>query len=120
MMSFRRHSMTGPKPNLPSVADSNFYLRLLTGDTPEHSTRAIAWLRGQPEASILVLDAVLVGVLFLLESTRAYGLKRTDFLPELLLMIRGLQWRVPPLTAQALEYFAATKLDYADCLLLAM
>ena len=112
--------MAGPKASLPSVADSNFYLRLLTGDTPEQSSRAVAWLRSQPEASVLVLDTVLVEVLFLLESNRAYGIKRADFLPELLLLIRSLQWRVSPLTALALEHFAATKLDYVDCLLLAM
>jgi predicted nucleic-acid-binding protein len=103
-----------------SVADSNVYLRLLLGDVPAQSDKALNWLAKQPDASVLVSDAVLVEVLFLLESKRAYGLKRSDFLPRLLKLLHAAPWRVLPLTEVALELFAGSKLDYVDCLLWVM
>ncbi len=115
--------MAGPKNSthgVMGVADSNVYLRLLLGDVASQSERAIDWLSRQPESSVLVVDAVLVEVLFLLESKRAYGLKRADFMPELMRLLSGLPWYMHPLTAAALERFTASRLDFVDCLLLAM
>ena len=111
--------MTGQE-NEMTVADSNVILRLLLGDVPHQSERATNWLGEQPELSVLIADAVLVEVLFLLESKRAYGIARADFIPMLLRLLRSAPWRVSSLTMQALTLFENSKLDYVDCLLWAM
>lgn len=103
-----------------TIVDSNVLLRLLLGDVPVQSAKALNWLAEQPAASVWVIDAVLVEVLFLLESKRAYGLRRQDFMPALLQLLGSTPWRLSALTSQALTGFATSKLDYVDCLLIAM
>lgn len=99
------------------AADSNILLRLLVGDVPQQSEEALRWLEKQSSESVLVVDAVLVEVLFLLESTRAYGIKREHFTPQLMALLRSDPWKLSDKSWQALERFSFSKLDYTDCLL---
>lgn len=103
-----------------TAADSNVILRLLLGDVPEQTSKALAWLNKQPNNSVIVTDAVLVEILFLLESKRAYRLSRATFYPLLMKVLRSKPWKLAPLTRNALEIFRESRLDYTDCLLIAM
>lgn len=103
-----------------TAADSNLVLRVILGDEPQHSRRAVAWLERQPDNSVLLLDAVLVEVLFILESKRLYAMARSDFMPILLEFFGGAVWCVSALSWRALALYESTRLDYVDCLLAAL
>lgn len=103
-----------------TAADSNVLLRLFLNDVPAQADTVLAWLIKQPRSSVIVTDSVLTEVLFLLESKRAYGYVRAEFMPKLLQLLGLSSWQVTSLTQQALQIFTESKLDYTDCLLLAM
>jgi predicted nucleic-acid-binding protein len=111
--------MTGLKNNLTTV-DANVLLRLFLNDELIQAKKATVWLARQPASTVLVTDSVLVEVLFQLESKRAYGIERANFMPRLGRALSATAWLLHPVTLEALRIFAATKLDYVDCLLAAM
>ena len=76
---------------MTKLIDSNVLLRLLIGDVPEQRDRALGWLDPAPGGSVLVIDAVLVKLLFQLESRSGYGLPRSTHLPRVrtLLQVAG-------------------------------
>ena len=100
--------------------DTNVLLRLLLNDTPQQRAKGLAALRTAPPESVAILDAVLVEVVFQLESPRSYGIDRTDHLPHLVSLLQVECFAVAETTWVALDLLAKhTKLDYAGCLLLA-
>lgn len=105
---------------MTTYIDSNALLRLLLNDNPEHRVKALDVLRTASVGSVAVLDAVLVEVIFQLESPRSYDIARDEYLPHLVSLLQVECFTITKTTWDALELLAwHAKLDYTDCLLLA-
>lgn len=105
---------------MTTYIDTNVLLRLLLNDHPEQREQAQTSLEGAPAESVAVLDAVLVEILFQLESPRSYGIERDDYLPHLVSLLQVECFAVTKATWVALELLGENHtLDYTDCLLLA-
>lgn len=105
---------------MATYVDTNVLLRLLLNDNPEQRTQGLKVLRAAPTESVVVLDAVLVEIVFQLESPRSYGIDREEYLPHLILLLQVECFSIVKTTWNALDLLAKhPKLDYTDCLLLA-
>lgn len=106
---------------MTTFIDTNVLLRLLLNDNQEHRSKALDILRTAAPESVAVLDAVMVEIIFQLESPRSYGIDRNDYLPHLVSLLQVECFAIEKPTWDALELLGAhAKLDYTDCLLLAL
>ena len=105
---------------MTKLIDTNVLLRLLIGDVPEQRDRALGWLDPAPGGSVLVIDAVLVKLLFQLESRSGYGLPRSTHLPRVRTLLQSECFLLEAASWTALDLMGThPKLDFADCLLIA-
>lgn len=105
---------------MTKLIDTNVLLRLLIGDVPEQRDRALGWLDPTPGGSVLVIDAVLVELLFQLESRSGYGLPRSTHLPRVRTLLQSECFLLDPASWTALDLMGThPKLDFTDCLLIA-
>jgi predicted nucleic-acid-binding protein len=103
------------------IPDTNVLLRYLLNDVPEQYAAAETFFErvraGQQRA--IILEAVLIECVYIL--TRQYNATRSDAAAALigLLQYKGIANPDKGVLIDALDRFAATKLDPVDCLLLA-
>ncbi|MGH7196098.1 MAG: PIN domain-containing protein [Candidatus Saccharimonadales bacterium] len=101
--------------------DTNILVRLVTNDVPDLAAAAISKVRQSKRGELIILDAVLVELFFVLESrNQPYRLSRD----KVEILFRGIlklpQFQISDMALAAFEIFTANpKLDFADCLLLA-
>jgi predicted nucleic acid-binding protein len=103
--------------------DANILLRYLTGDHPDHSARAYAFLQrveaGEIEATIT--EAVIAEVVHVLSSKVLYNAPRAEIRDRLVatLNLKGMRLRAKGRYIRALDIYATTNLDFVDALLVA-
>lgn len=106
---------------MASLIDTNVLLRLLIGDVPMQREQALGWLESAENGAVQVVDAVLVELLFQLESRGGYNLARATHLPAVRALLQSECFRLDIVSWTALGLMERhPKLDYTDCLLLAM
>ncbi len=98
-------------------ADTNIFLRLLTGDDPVQSAAAAEFIgrviAGEAEAYATV--AVVLELVWTLESY--YGLGRGEVAEKITLLLntRRLGVENRDLVEEALEHYKSSKADFVDC-----
>lgn len=102
--------------------DSNIIIRLIVNDVPELAQEAIKILEDADAQGedLVIFDAVITEVCFVLEFNQSYRLPRQVIFDGLYAVLDNLGVRRGDCTDRALEiYVTHPKLDYVDCLLLA-
>lgn len=99
--------------------DTNILVRLVTNDVPDMSFQASRMVESCQSGEIIVPDAVLVELFFVLEKQARYRLPRAiivDLFESIILPTK--QFVVSTQAKNALGLFAERpKLDFMDCLL---
>jgi predicted nucleic-acid-binding protein len=100
-----------------AAADTNVLVRLLLEDDEAQARAARSFLRSN--APLFVSHVVLAETAWVLAS--AYRFKRAELekLVEMLLDTEGIAIERPAVVRTALDHFAASRADFADCLILA-
>jgi predicted nucleic acid-binding protein len=103
--------------------DTDVIIRLLTGDDPLKQAQA-AKLFNRVQAGELILrapDTVIADAVFVLSSTRLYGVGRADVEAMLtpLVQLPGFQVRNRQAVARALQLYGSTSLDFGDAMIVA-
>ncbi len=100
--------------------DTNVLVRIITGDDKTLAEQAIAQIQGGAKNEFSILDAILVELCFVLEF-HDYKMARPDIAEAIEALLAAPQIQVADSTCHALKlYKNHPKLDYADCLLLAV
>ena len=107
-----------------SYVDTDVIIRLITRDDPTKQ-EAAARLFEKVENGKLILttpDTAIADAVFVLSSPRLYHLPRTEIRDVLVSLLRYANFKVDNKQAvsRALELYAATNLDFGDCLLAAL
>lgn len=102
-----------------TYVDTNILARLMTNDLPDQSERAAKLVNACSASEIIIADAVLVELFFVLETRPQYNFSHQ--------LIAGLfreivvptpQFRISEKSLEALDLYAQQpKLDFMDCLL---
>ncbi|MFN0071256.1 MAG: PIN domain-containing protein [Chloroflexota bacterium] len=117
-----RLSATDSNPSEMEIRflDTSVIIRHLTQDHPEHSMRARQIFLQVERGDLVVMtcEGVLVEVVQVLSSPRLYHLARLEIcrLLSQLLSLPGLKLSNKRAYLQALERYAASTLDFVDCL----
>lgn len=98
--------------------DTNVILRWLLGDHPELSARAEVLVNRAGSDRLVVTDIVMAEIVYVLRGT---GRDREQTAEALLLLLRteAFEYEHPELVQTIIELLTSTKLDFADCYLLA-
>lgn len=103
--------------------DANVLIRYLTGDHPDHSRRALAFLQRVEAgaATVTICEGVLVEVVQVLSSRRLYNQPREQIAAALgdILRLRGLHLPGKALYLRALELYGRENVDFVDALCVA-
>ncbi len=103
---------------MPRFLDTNILLRHLTGDDEEKARACQELLvrveRG--EETVVTSDLVIAEAVFILQSTRQYGLRREQIcrLLEPVVRLRGLRLPNKALYSRAFELYCETSLGFVD------
>jgi predicted nucleic-acid-binding protein len=99
--------------------DTNILTRLITNDQPEITPKVVEFIRAQKKDSLIIEDAILVELCFVLQYNR-YKMAR-PIIFEAIQSILGIpQITASKYTKQAVELYGRyDHLDYTDCLLMA-
>lgn len=98
--------------------DTNILLRVITGDVPELTKRAYGVIHAQEAGSIIVLEAAVVEICFVLEFHEPYKMTHRQIADRLLAVIGTEQFKYDDTLVETLRIFAKhPKLDFVDCLL---
>jgi predicted nucleic acid-binding protein len=105
---------------LPYI-DSTILIRYVAQDHPAHAARARALIERLEDGRLIATtcEAVLLEVVQVLSSKALYNLPRTDIAAYLtrFLGLKGLKLPHKRATARALARYAASTLDFSDCLI---
>lgn len=103
--------------------DTNVFVRYLTQDDPDQAARAYALLRRVEQGAqrATTTEAVLTEIVYVLSSKRLYHVPRATIRQRLLdlLALRGLRLRTKGVYRRALDLYAASNLDFEDCVIVA-
>jgi|GEM_PF-1186856 len=99
-----------------SLVDTNILLRLILHDNSRLFTKARAIVERATKTTLVVSPVVTAEVLYVL---RIKGYGRLWSVDVLLMLINRPQFGRSELLTDSLRYYAETKLDFADCYLLA-
>ena len=103
--------------------DTNVMIRLFTRDDEAKAERCFQLLQcaRRGEVELLLCEAVLAEAVYVLSSSRLYGLSRMQVRDRLLpiLELRGVHLQPKCLYRRALELYAATNIKFEDALLVA-
>ena len=101
-----------------TLLDTNILLRWLLGDDKELSSKAEKIVQEAKSSSLLVTDIIVAEVVYVLRST---GRDRQQTSEALLLIGRteAFRYENDELLAEIIKLISTTKLDFADCYLLA-
>lgn len=101
------------------VVDTNILMRLMANDVLPLSEKAAQLVRQHGVNELVIIDAVLVELFFVLENHAQYGFPRAT-ITELFdaIVVPTPQFQVSPTATKALGLFKLhPKLDFTDCLL---
>lgn len=105
---------------LDAVIDTNILLRIVTNDIPSKKSEALRILAGFGQGRILLLEAVLAEVIYVLSAKEHYGLERLQIHQALRNILEMPQFHYnDKLMSCFVEAYASTSLDVVDCLVLA-
>lgn len=107
---------------MPAYAvDTNILVRLLTGDMPAVARRQRSRLLALPPNSVLLDNAVVAELVYVLLSVKQYDLSRRDIgrMLKQLLALKQFACQREVIVAAADNFVKLPKLDFIDCLLLA-
>lgn len=104
-----------------TLLDANVILRHITKDNPDQSPRAYALLKGleRGRRSLVITEAVIVEVVYVLASRNLYNLPREEIRTHLsaVLSLRGLRLAHKPMYLRALDlYVTHRQLSFVDAL----
>ena len=107
--------------------DTNIILRYLLKDDPDKAARAYSLLQEveQGNRTVATIEAVIAEVVYVLASKKTYHIPRDVIAQRLLpiILLKGLKIGCKAtekqMYADALNYYATTKLDFADAVILA-
>jgi predicted nucleic acid-binding protein len=103
--------------------DTNIFIRYLTQDDPDKAARAYTLFQEVERVDRLVTttEAVIAEVVYVLASKTLYNVPRPLIAQRLdtILDLRGFRLAYKTVYRQALDRFAATRLDFTDCLIIA-
>ncbi len=101
-----------------ALVDTNILLRWLLGDHKELSPRAEKIVQEAKPSSLLVTDIIVAEIVYVLRGT---GRDRQQTSEALLLIGRteAFKYENEELLAEIIRFITTTKLDFADCYLLA-
>jgi predicted nucleic-acid-binding protein len=101
-----------------TLLDTNILLRWLLGDDKELSSKAEKIVQEAKSSSLLITDIIVAEVVYVLRST---GRDRQQTSEALLLIGRteAFRYENDELLAEIIKLISTTKLDFADCYLLA-
>ena len=101
-----------------TLLDTNILLRWLLGDDKELSSKAEKIVQEAKSSSLLVTDIIVAEVVYVLRST---GRDRQQTSEALLLIGRteAFRYENDELLTEIIKLISTTKLDFADCYLLA-
>lgn len=103
--------------------DTNVIIRYLTGDEPEMSRRALAFLQQVEKGTTTVTtcEGVLVEAVQVLSSKRLYNVPRERVAAALadVLALRGLRMPGKSVYLRALEIYGSSNVDFVDALCVA-
>jgi predicted nucleic-acid-binding protein len=98
--------------------DTNILIRIMTNDVPDLAQIAIKEIKGSRSGELVILDAVLVELFFILEFNKNYKFARDkiEVIFDGILAIP--QFRISHEAKAAFSlYIDHAELDYTDCLL---
>jgi predicted nucleic acid-binding protein len=103
-----------------AFVDTNIFVRFLTGDDPHKANRCFALFQKSQrgEGSLVTSESVVAEVVYVLSSQATYRIPRDTVAAALrpLLADPGLQIDHKASVLRALDLWAASNLDFADCL----
>ena len=103
--------------------DANIFLRYLTKDDPIKAQACYELFKKaeRSEVTLTTSEAVIAEIVYVLSSSRLYGLSREDVRVRLLplLALPGLRLTDRTIYLRALEIYAAYHLDFEDALAIA-
>ncbi len=106
------------------LLDTNILIRFIAGDDPDHSPRTLDFFDrlNSGEVRALLLDGVIVEATQVLSSKRYFAGSRATIVNALQVIIGlyGLNVQNREVHRAALQVYATSKLDYVDCLLIAL
>lgn len=105
---------------MSGFVDSNVVIRLLSGDDPDKSRRCLELFEraARGEIQLVLSEAVIAEVVYVLSSPKLYALARTE-IAELLRPIlenRGVMVEHKGWMLKALDLYERTNLDIEDCI----
>ena len=98
------------------IADTNILVRYLTGDDQEAAIKATAIIKNGVE----VLPETIPEALYVLTSKTLYAIPRLAATEAMLTLLDDITIEKKETIRQALKIYGETKLDYVDCLYLAV
>lgn len=105
---------------LAAVIDTNILLRIVTNDIPQKKTEALKVLASFTEQAVLLPEAVLAEVTYVLGSKKHYSFKRRQVLQALENILEMPQLRYDiKLMDYFIQTYHETDFDAVDCLALA-
>lgn len=98
--------------------DTNILVRLMTNDVPVLAQEAIRQVQNSRPGELIIIDAVLVELFFVLEFNKRYQFSRD----KIAVIFNGIvsipQFRLSVTAKAAYELFVSNKkLDFTDCLI---
>ncbi len=99
--------------------DTNVLIRIMTNDVPTLAQTAIQEIKNSKSKELIIIDAVLVELFFILEFNKKYGFTRD----KIEIIFNGIlaipQFRVSDEATNAFSIYVSHKeLDFTDCLLI--
>ena len=97
---------------MTTLADTNIFIRHLTGDPPEQAARATAYLAS---ADLIVLpDLILAEIVYVLESFYRVPRNRTAQAARSLIAFNNVKVTDPSLLLRTIEIYEIHRIDFAD------
>ncbi|MGH7234373.1 MAG: PIN domain-containing protein [Candidatus Saccharimonadales bacterium] len=103
------------------IVDTNYLVRLFTNQPRGMALKALNDLEKSEPGSVLVPDFVISELIYVLEFHDELSYKRADILEGVRLILSHPALKIDnKLHEKALDIYESTKLDYVDCLTLAI
>jgi len=101
--------------------DTNYLVRLFTNQPKDRANQAIKDLEQSEPEEILLPDFIISELIYVLEHHKELSYKRSDIIEGIRLILSHPTWKVDSeLHSFSLTIYETSKLDYVDCLIIAL
>ncbi len=101
--------------------DTNYLVRLFTNQPKDMANQAVKDLEQSEPGEILLPDFVISELIYVLEFHKELSYKRSDIIEGIRLILSHPAWKVDSeLHSFSLTIYETSKLDYVDCLIIAL